>query len=183
MSRRHRDVAAGLFHVYSHSVWAAELYRDDRDRIVFLRELARACDKTSWSCLGFCVLGSHYHLLLDVDDGALPVGMHSLNFRHAVVFNVRHGMKGHVLGARYDSVRIQNDEHLLAVSRYVMRNPVEAGLCENPEDWPWSSYAATIGLTEPHSFVNPSRILGCFDGPPELARARLRAFVNNMTEL
>ena len=64
-----------------------------------------------------------------------------------------------------------------------MRNPVEAGLCENPEDWPWSSYAATIGLTELHSFVNPSRSLGCFDGPPELARARLRAFVNNMTEL
>ena len=46
-----------------------------------------------------------------------------------------------------------------------------------------SSYAATIGLTEPHSFVNPSRILGCFGGPPELARARLRAFVNNVTEL
>lgn len=177
MSRRRRDLAAGLFHVYSHSVWAAELFRDDRDRMVFLRELARAGDKARWLCLAFCLMTSHYHLLVDVDDGVLPVGMHSLNFRHAVAFNVRHRMKGHVLGARYDSVRIKDDNQLLTTFRYIMRNPVEAGLCEKPEDWPWSSYAATIGLAEPHSFMNPSRILGCFEGPPELAIARLRAFV------
>ena len=61
-----------------------------------------------------------------------------------------------------------------------MRNPVEAGLVERPEDWPWSSYAATIGLAEQHSFVNPSRILGCFGGPPELAAARLQALVTEL---
>jgi hypothetical protein len=83
MARRCRDKAAGLFHVYTHSVWAAELFRDDRDRGAFLRELVIAGAK--------------------VQD-ALPIGMHSLNFRHAVEFNRRHGMKGHVLGARYDSV-------------------------------------------------------------------------------
>jgi putative transposase len=180
MSRRPRDVAAGLFHVYSHSVWAAELYRDDRDRIVFLRELARAVEKAQWLCLGFCLLGTHYHLLVDVDEGALPVGMHSLNFRHAIGFNIRHRMKGHVLGARYDSVRIRDDHPLLTVFRYVMRNPVEAGLVERPEDWPWSSYAATIGRAEQHSFVNASRILACFEGPPELAAARLHAFVTEL---
>jgi REP-associated tyrosine transposase len=180
MSRARRDLAAGLFHVYSHSVWAAELYRDDRDRLVFLREIARAVDKAQWLCLGFCLLGTHYHLLLDVDEDALPVGMHSLNFRHAMAFNARHRMKGHVLGARYDSVRIRDDDQLLAAFRYVMRNPVEAGLVERPEDWPWSSYAATIGLAEQHSFVNPSRILGSFGGPPELAAASLRDFVTEL---
>ena len=120
-------MGAGTFHVYSHSVWAAELFRDDRDRMVFLRELARAGNKASWVCLGFCLMGSHYHLLLDVHDDALPVGMHSLNFRHAVGFNIRHRMKGHVLGARYDAVRIRDDEHLLTVIRYVERNPVRVG--------------------------------------------------------
>jgi putative transposase len=173
-------MGAGLFHVYSHSVWAAELFRDDRDRTVFLRELARAVDKAQWLCLGFCLLGTHYHLLVDVDEGTLPVGMHSLNFRHAIGFNNRHRMKGHVLGARYDSVRIRDDDQLLTVFRYVMRNPVEAGLVEHPEDWPWSSYAATIGRAEQHSFVNPSPILACFDGPPELAAARLHAFVTEV---
>lgn len=177
MSRPRRDLAAGLFHVYAHSVWAAELYRDDRDRMSFLRELARAGAKARWTCLGYCLLETHYHLIVDVDDGALPVGMHSLNFRHAVGFNVRHRMKGHVLGARYDAVRVGDDAQLLTAYRYLAMNPVEAGLCTAPEDWPWSSYAAAIDRAAPQPFVDPSRILGCFDGPPETARARLEAFV------
>jgi hypothetical protein len=86
-------------------------------------------------------------------------------------------MKGHVLGARYDSVRIEDEAHLLDGYRYVVRNPVEAGLCATPEAWPWSSYAGTIGLAEPHSFVDSSRIIGCFDVPRELQIAQLRRFV------
>jgi hypothetical protein len=94
-------------------------------------------------------MGSHYHLLLDVDDDALPVGMHSLNFRHAVGFNIRHRMKGHVLGARYDAVRIKDDEHLLTVFRYIMRNPVEAGLCERPRTGPGAATRRPSGARSP----------------------------------
>ena len=177
MPRRLRDKSEGVFHVYSHSVWAAELYRDDRDRLSFIRELARAGEVAGWICLGFCLMTTHYHLLVDVRDDALPIGMHSLNFRHAVKFNVRHRMKGHVLGARYDAVRIEDEAHLLEGYRYTAKNPVEAGLCAMPEEWPWSSYVGTIGLAEPHSFVDSSRILGYFDGPRELQIAQLRRFV------
>jgi REP element-mobilizing transposase RayT len=179
MARSHRDKEAGLFHVFGHSVWAATLFRDDRDRGQFLRELARAGAKAQWTCIGFCVMTTHYHLVLDCDDGALPIGMHSLNFRYAVEFNRRHHMKGHVLGARYGSVRIQDETHLLDAYRYVMRNPVEAGVCRAAETWRWSSLAAAIGAAEPVEFVDPSIVVGCFDGPREHAIAKLRAFVAN----
>ena len=107
--------------MYTHGVWAAdELFRDDVDRMVFLRELVRAGAKVEWDCLAFCLMDTHYHLLLEVDDGALPRGMHSLNFRYAGQFNDRHAMKGHVMGARYDSVRIEDDEHLLNAFKYVV---------------------------------------------------------------
>src|SRR6266403_2012421 len=138
MARKRRDKAAGLFHVYTHSVWSAELFRDDRDRVVFLRELAGAIDKAEWTCVGFCLMKTHDHFVLDVDDDALPLGMHALSFRFAVEFNRRHRMKGHVLGARYDAVRIRDGTHLLDAYRYVARNPVEAGMCEAAEDWRWS---------------------------------------------
>jgi putative transposase len=177
MARQRRDKSAGLFHVYTHSVWAAELFRDDRDCVVFLRELARAVDKAQWTCVIFCLMRTHYHLLLDVDDDALPLGMHALNFRYAVEFNRRHRMKGHVLGARYDSVRIEDEPHLLDAYRYVARNPVEAGSCQAAEDWRWSSFAAAVGAAEPIEFVDPGIVVGCFDGPREIAAARLRAFV------
>jgi putative transposase len=178
MPRPPRDVAPGLFHVFTHSVWAADaLFRDDDDRLNFLRELALAGARTGWTCLGYCLMTTHYHLVLEVGTGALPQGMHSLNFRYASWFNFRHAMKGHVHGRRYGSRRIVDDDDLLEAYKYVARNPVEAGLCRRPEDWPWSSYRAAIGLAKGESFVNPIAVLAAFDAPLEIARARLRRFV------
>jgi REP element-mobilizing transposase RayT len=178
MARKHRDKAAGAFHVYAHSVWAAaELYRDDRDRLTFLHELARTVAKAEWRCLAFCLLHSHYHLLLEVDDGTLPVGMHSLNFRYAAKFNARHHMKGHAFAARYGSRRIDDDADLLNAYRYVVRNPVEARLCESAVAWPWGSYPGTVGVAAPASFVEARKIVSCFDGQYETGLARLRTFV------
>ena len=74
-------------------------------------------------------------------------------------------------------MRIEDDSHLLTAYRYMMRNPIEAGIYATAEAWKWSSFAAVLGDVEPIEFVDPSIVLGCFDGPPEIAAARLRAFV------
>lgn len=180
MPRAHRDTFAGVFHVYAHSVWAAEqLFRDDVDRVAFQRELARTTAKIEWTCVAYCPMGSHYHLIVAVEDGMLPRGMHALNFRYALQFNGRHRMKGHVFAARYDSRRLVSNEHLLTAYRYVVNNPVEALFCDVAEAWPWSSYAETIGLREPSTFVDAARILDCFDGARDLRIAQLRRFVRD----
>lgn len=104
--------------------------------------------------------------------------MHALNFRYACQFNIRHAMKGHVFGARYDSPRIRNEKELLRAYRYLMRNPVEAGLCSTPEEWEWSSHATTIGLAEGEEFVDPTSVLEAIGGETiDDARERLRRFV------
>jgi putative transposase len=178
--RSHRDKSAGVFHVYTHGVWAAdELYRDDVDRSAFLRELVRAGVKVEWDCLAFCLMDTHYHLLLEVDDGALPRGMHSLNFRYAMQFNHRYAMRGHVMGARYDSVRMEDDEHLRNAFKYVVLNPVEAGLVQSPADWPWSTYAGTVGLAAPHTFVADDRVLSALNTTSARATHALRTFVED----
>jgi len=178
MPRPKRDTRAGVFHVFTHCVWAARaLYRDDLDRTVFLRELARVTGTFEWTCIGFCLMRTHYHLILEVPENALPLGMQSLNFRYAINFNQRHGMRGHVQFERYGAVRIKSDSHLLTVFRYMVRNPVEARLCDRGADWPWSSYGGSVGLAEPHSFVDPRRVLQCLDSTAESAAAQLRAFV------
>jgi hypothetical protein len=179
MARRRRDTGAGVFHVFTHSVWAAPaLYRDDEDRLIFLRELARVTERFGCRCLAYCLMRTHYHALLDVDTGALPAAMHSLNFRYASAFNKRHRTKGHVHGSRYNALRVTGEASLLSRSRYLAWNPPEAGLCKSPEEWQWSSYPATIGLVEASSFVTDDLILGCFDAPHEIARARLRRYVD-----
>jgi REP element-mobilizing transposase RayT len=166
-----------LFHITCHSVWTTDLFRIDVDRLAYLRELAVAVGDNAWTCLGYCLMKNHLHLILEVGEGTLPAGMKRLNTRYACGFNQRHRLRGHVFGGRYTSSRILNDGHLVAVFAYVMLNPVEAGLCRSPTDWFWSSYNATIGLAEPCSFVDASRVLGYFGGTREQAIARLREYV------
>ena len=178
MPRRPRDTSAGIFHVYTHCVWAADaFFRDDFDRLTFLRELPRAIELAGWTCIAFCLMTTHYHLIIEVPEHGLQHGMHRLNFRYAMHFNRRHAMKGHVQGRRYGATRISDEDFLLDRYRYVARNADEAGLCDHPAAWIWSSYAGTVGLREPYSFVNANPILACFDCPSAVAVARLREFV------
>lgn len=175
MPRPPRDTAAGLFHVYAHVVWVTpELYRDDVDRLEFLRRLALVSSRPSWTCLAFCLMGSHYHLIVDVGENVLPSAMHSLNWSYARAFNARHALRGHLQFDRYGSRRIYDSDDLLGRYAYVARNPVRAGLCRLPEEWPWSSYAGTVGVARAHSFVDATKVLRCFDGLPVDPRAALR---------
>jgi putative transposase len=126
-------------------------------------------------CAAYCVMTSHYHLILQVDEGVLPAAMHLVNRRYARHFNRAYGLRGHALGDRYGSRRIEDELDLLDTFTYVVRNPVTAGLCAIPADYPWSSYAATVGLAEPASFVDASSVLtavGHLAGDPVVALRR-----------
>jgi len=176
--RPNRDITAGVFHVYTHCVWASPaLFCDDLDRVGFLRRLAQTTVRAQWRCIAYCLMGTHYHLIVAVDDGVLPVAMQRLNYAYARDYNQRHDLRGHVQFARYGSRRIEGDDDLLGCFRYVAMNPVEAGLCRSPCDWPWSSYPAAISLAKPQSFIDPRPVLSCFAGSRELAIASLRNFV------
>jgi putative transposase len=177
MARPPRDTEPGTFHVTCHSVRDTPLFRDDLDRTRFLTELVAAGAHQGWTCIEYCLMTTHFHLIVAVDTGVLPIVMQRINGRYACAFNARHGTRGHVLERRYGAGRITSDAHLLAAYRYVARNPVMAKLCATPQEWPWSSYAATVGLDDPIPFVDASCVLELFGGPHELAVAGLRAFV------
>lgn len=178
MARPPRDSEAGVFHVFTHCVWAAPAYfRDDQDRTVFLRELVRMTKRYECSCIGFALLGTHYHLMLEVGRGAMSRAMQSMNWRYAMQFNGRYDLRGHAQFARFGSRRIKDEPDLRSTYRYMARNPVRAGLSATPQEWPWSSYAGTVALAEAQTFVDPTLVISSFDGPTEVAIARLRAFV------
>ena len=98
---------------------------------------------------------------------------------HAQLFNQRHERRGHVFRARYYAGLVETDGHALQVLRYVALNPVNAGLCARPQDWPWSSYAATAGLAPVSRCLTTEWVLGLFGIDERLARRRLRAFVED----
>ena len=87
---------------------------------------------------------THYHLLLESTRETLSRGMHRLNGLYAQRFNARHGRRGHVFEGRFQAYVAESEEHFLAALHYIRENPVRAGLCELPEEWPWSGGVAHL---------------------------------------
>ena len=108
---------------------------------------------------------NHFHLVVETPAPNLGAGMRYLNSRYAQLFNERHMPGGgHVFQARFGSKLVRTDEQLAQLLRYVAHNPVRAGLCADPESWPWSSHASVL-RGDAHTFVSASRLatlLGSF---------------------
>jgi putative transposase len=126
-----------------------------------------------WRCLAYCLMDNHLHLVLETPHGNLSRGMQRLHGGYAQAFNNRHDRVGHVFQGRYGAGLIESTEQLLAAVAYVARNPVEAGLCTRPEEWPWSSFRAVV---EPHArspdWLDVQRLLSHFGPPSETAVQR-----------
>ena len=128
----------GYFHVTARGVERRPVYLDADDYRTFLALFAAAVRRHGWDVWGFCLMPNHYHAVLESTREGLSAGAQWLNGVYAQTFNGRHGRWGHLFGARFASWVIDREEHLYAACRYVLENPVRAGLCERPEEWPWS---------------------------------------------
>ncbi len=155
----------------------AAYFRDDIDRTSWVRRLVAVLVRYDWTCLTFCQLTTHVHLLVDVPDESLSAGMQGLNSWYGTMFNARHERAGYLIGNRFWSNRKPTMELVLAAFRYVARNAEEAGLCDVPEKWPWSSYGTTLGIDERFPFVDATLVLSQFGSSPAAAIAALKAFV------
>lgn len=141
------EFPGALYHVMSRGNEKAPIFRDNGDRRTFLALLARVVSEESWILHSFCLLGNHYHLLVETPLGKLSHGMHALNARYSQRFNRRHQRAGHLFEGRFKALLVEKQSHLLELHRYIVLNPVRAGLATLPEEWIWSSYRATCGLT------------------------------------
>jgi REP element-mobilizing transposase RayT len=129
--------------------------------------LERAVSRFEIQCHAWCYLPNHSHLLVTSQLGNLSRAMHWLGTCTAQSFNRRHERSGHLYQGRFGSRLVEDDGYLLELARYLPLNPVRAGLCETPEAWPWSSYAAMAGLRTLPWFLETQEILavlGSADG-------------------
>jgi putative transposase len=127
----------GFFHVTARGVARNTIFRDELDYQDFQRHLLRVCEAYGWTLHAHCLLPNHYHLIVEASQRQLSAGMHRLNGRYAQRFNQRYDRVGHVFQNRFSSYIIETEEHFDRALGYVAANPVEAGLCDRVEDWPW----------------------------------------------
>lgn len=139
------ETRGGIYHLGTRGNNKRPIFLDDFDRRTFLRLLQHVATKYGWTIYAYCLMGNHYHLVIQIGDAGLSQGMCELNTGYAVDFNARHGRVNHLFGRRFWDEIISGERQLLETCRYVVLNPCRAGMRRTPAEWIWSSYRATIG--------------------------------------
>jgi putative transposase len=166
-----------LYHVTARGDRREAIFEDDQDRHTFLQIFEKVIRQFNWQCYAWCLMDNHYHLLIQTPDANLSKGMRQLNGVYTQASNRRHGRVGHLFQGRFKAIVVDSDAYLQELSRYVVLNPVRAGMVKNPADWPWSSYRASLGLEAPASWLATDALLAVFAEQRAMAQNRYMEFV------
>ena len=169
----------GVYHVWARGSNRQLIFLTDADRADFLGCLDDALTRRKAHCLAYVFMTNHYHLVLETADGVVSELMKALNGRYALRFNRRHGRDAHLFRNRFGARLQKTTAQLAWTLRYVVRNPVESGLCGSPEEWRWSSYRASAGLEPAPRFLAVERLHSYFADEPRRAMTVYRAFVDD----
>ncbi|NKB54921.1 MAG: helix-turn-helix domain-containing protein [Alphaproteobacteria bacterium] len=146
-------------------------------RIEFAGALYHLTARFRWRTHAYCLMDNHYHLLVETPAPNLSRGMRQLNGVYTQRFNRRHGRVGHLFQGRFTAILVERDAYLLALVRYVVLNPVRAGMVRRAQDWRWSSYRASAGLAAAPAWLETGWLLRQFARTKAAARTRYRRFV------
>lgn len=166
-----------LYHVTSRGDRREDIFLTDHDRYAWLDILAMVCARFRWVIHAYCQMGNHYHLVVETLDANLARGMRDLNGQYTQRFNFYHQLVGHLFQGRYHAILIQRDAYLLELSRYVVLNPVRAGMVRTPDEWPWSSFRLMIDAASAPAWLDTEWLLGQFADERLAAISRYREFV------
>lgn len=171
------EFPGAIYHLTSRGNARLPIFEDDPDREQLLATLQEVVARFNWLCHAYCLMDNHYHLIVETIEGNLSQGMRHLNGVYTQRFNRQNDRVGHVFQGRYKSILVERESYLLELSRYVVLNPVRAGMVKKPESYNWSSYRATVGLSEPPPFLTVDWVLGQFGDEQMEAREGYRLFV------
>lgn len=162
MPKNPRLIGEGLYHhIY---VWGNDrhpVFKIKSNYEKYLELLETYSYNLNITIIAYALMAWHVHLFVFDKSGSLSHFMRTIHGRYAQYFNKATGRTGHVFGERFNSKIVQVNTYGLLLSRYIHRQPLEAGLVKDPKDFPWTSYRAYLGL-EKRSFLEPDVVLNQF---------------------
>lgn len=167
------EYPGAFYHITSRGNEGRDVYESDRDREKFLFYLESAHERFKIIVHAYCLMTSHYHLILETPQANLSRCMQFLNSGYTSYFNIKRKRKGHLFQGRYKAFLVDKDSYMQRLSRYTHLNPVKAKIVDRPEEYKWSSYIHFVGKTRAPKYLDVGYTLGFFDGD----RQRYKAFV------
>ena len=166
-------------HVTQRGVRRMPIFFDDDDRVSYLRKMSGKCTEHGLEVLCWCLMQNHVHLVVrPQSEDSLSLAVGRAHWAYVRDLNERLGWKGHLFEASFFSTPM-DDAHTRNALRYVLQNPVRAGITPTPEDYRWSSARFHLGLRRTDPLVRTGGELGpgdwealLSDGPTDLEEIR-----------
>jgi len=136
-----------------------DVFFSDVDRYAYLDLLSEYGQRFGVSFLAWCLMTNHVHLIaVPRDQASLARGIGEAHRRYTCRVNSRQDWRGYLFQGRFHSCPLDG-QYLLAAVRYVLRNPVRAGVVNQPWDYPWSSARWMVGDAQEDALAIPSEML------------------------
>lgn len=128
------------YHVFNRGVSKMKIFKDDCDYKFFMLKISRLKVRDKMHIVKFCIMPNHFHFLLKNDHSAKFISkfFQSLQLSYAKYYNYKYEHSGHVFQGAYTNVFIKSEAHFNYIKKYILNNPVEAGLVKKPSDWPYA---------------------------------------------
>jgi len=154
------DYPGAVHHIFFRGNRKEDIFIDGEDRVHFLDLLKEKKNRYNVKIYAYCLMNNHVHLLLE--SGSIHIGnfMRELLTNYVQNFNRKWDRVGHLLQGRYKSKLVDKDSYLFTLIKYINLNPVKGNLCNEPEEYPYSSHQEYIGKREP--IVEVAEILSHF---------------------
>ncbi len=150
-----------FYHVFNRGINKQPIFIDETDYKFFLLLLLRLKNKYDHSIFAYCLMPNHFHLSIQTRKTPISKILSSLATSYAMHFNKKYSHLGPVFQNRFKSILIENDSYFLQLNQYITLNPVKANLCQDPAQYPFSSFRETIGLQPPNLLDQDiTRIIG-----------------------
>ena len=143
MPRTARTAAgSNIYHVMLRGINRQNIFEEDEDRFHFLNTVIRCKEVSGFRLHAFVLMSNHIHFLIEPVDEPLEVIFKRIGTSYAVWFNRKYLRAGHLFQDRFRSENVETDPYYMTVLRYILQNPMKAGIVSRPEDYRWSSYLA-----------------------------------------
>lgn len=166
-----------LYHVTGRGIEKKSIFSEKGDKYKLLERMAAVHERYGFVFHAYCIMSNHYHLLIETPLGNISQGMQNLNSTYARWYNEDHDRCGPVFQGRFGSFLVEKEDYLLTAARYIVLNPVRAGIAGNASSYAWSSMRDMMGKRRCPEFLDTSTILECFSLDLSAARRSFRSFV------
>lgn len=177
MARKLRvEVAGGLYHLIARGNDRQDIFHSPEDRLKFLALLLKEKARSPFFLYAYCLMTNHIHLLLERQAETVGNITQRVLGGYSRYYNRRYKHIGHVFQGRHKSILCQSDRYLAELVRYIHLNPFRAGMVRLPQEYPYSSHRAYLGLV-PDDLTDVDPVLRLFGSKRELAREQFAAYV------